>query len=122
MLHNTVPEWLNPSHSAGHAGRSRPDRHQGAMPNGKAKTKMYYVYILRMKNGQLYTGFTSDLKRRMKEHEYGKVKSTKLRRPLKLIHYEAYILESDARRRENFLKTSEGKKLLHKQIRDIINS
>jgi len=95
--------------------------HQGAMPNGKAKTKMYYVYILRMRNGQLYTGFTSDLKRRMKDHEYGKVKSTKLRRPLILIHYEAYILESDARRREKFLKTSEGKKLLRKQIRDILN-
>ena len=92
------------------------------MPNGKAKTKMFYVYILRMKNSQLYTGFTSDLKRRMKDHEYGKVKSIKLRCPLKLIHYEAYILESDARRREKFLKTSEGKKLLHKQIRDILNN
>ena len=92
------------------------------MPNGKAKTKMYYVYILRMNNNQLYTGFTSNLKRRVKEHKYGKVKSTKLRRPLMLIHYEAYLLESDARRREKFLKTSEGKKLLHKQIRDVLNN
>ena len=90
--------------------------HQGAMPNGKAKTKMYYVYILRMRNGQLYTGFTSDLKRRMKDHEYGKVKSTKLRRPLILIHYEAYILESDARRREKFLKTSEGKNYFENRL------
>jgi putative endonuclease len=91
------------------------------MPDGKAKTKMFYVYILRMNNSQLYTGFTSDLKRRIQDHDYGKVKSTRLRRPLQLIHYEAYLLESDARRREKFLKTSEGKKLLKKQLRDILH-
>ena len=82
---------------------------------------MFYVYILRMNNGQLYTGFTSDLKRRIKDHEYGKVKSTNLRRPLQLIHYEAYLLESDARRREKFLKSSAGKSLLKKQLRDILH-
>ena len=82
---------------------------------------MFYVYILRMNNGQLYTGFTSDLKRRIKDHEYGKVKSTNLRRPLQLIHYEAYLLESDARRREKFLKSSVGKSLLKKQLRDILH-
>lgn len=117
-----MPEWLNPSHSAGQTGRSRPDSHQDAMPDGKAKTIMYYVYILKMNNDQLYTGFTADLKRRVKDHEYGKVKSTKLRRPLLLIHYEAYVLESDARRREKFLKTSVGKQLLKKQIRDYLHS
>ncbi len=74
-----------------------------------------------MNNSQLYTGFTSDLKRRIQDHDYGKVKSTRLRRPLQLIHYEAYLLESDARRREKFLKTSEGKKLLKKQLRDILH-
>ena len=83
---------------------------------------MFYVYILRMNNGQLYTGYTSDIERRMKEHDRGIVKSTSKRRPLVLIHYEVYLLESDARRREKFLKTSEGKKLLRKQIRDILNS
>ncbi len=91
------------------------------MSDDRAKTNMFYVYILRMNNGQLYTGFTSDLKRRIKDHEYGKVKSTHLRRPLQLIHYEAYLLESDARRREKFLKSSEGKTLLKKQLRDILH-
>lgn len=81
---------------------------------------MYYVYILRMKNDQLYTGFTGDLDRRLSEHNRGIVKSTSKRRPLQLIHYEAYLLESDARRRERFLKTSEGKELLRKQIRDVL--
>ncbi len=60
--------------------------------------------------------------RRYKEHKNGKVKSTKLRRPLKLIHYEAYILKSDAMRREKFLKTTEGKKLLRQQLRNILNN
>ncbi|MFH1654448.1 MAG: GIY-YIG nuclease family protein [Pseudomonadota bacterium] len=83
---------------------------------------MYYVYILHLANNQLYTGFTSDLKRRIKEHEGGKVESTKHKRPLKLLHYEAYLLESDARRREKYLKGSEGKNSLRKQIRDILLS
>ena len=82
---------------------------------------MYYVYILRMSNGQLYTGYSSNLKRRIGEHNRGKVKSTCNRRPLVLIHYEVYKIESDARRREHFLKTTVGKKLLRKQIRDFLD-
>ena len=81
---------------------------------------MYYVYILRLCNGNLYTGFTGDLRRRINEHRAGRVKSTEHRRPLELIHYEAYLLESDARRREKFLKTTEGKRLLRQQIRDVL--
>ena len=81
---------------------------------------MYYIYILLLNNGNLYTGFTGDIKRRFQEHYRGKVRSTKIRRPLKLIYYEAYILKSDAERREKFLKTTEGKHLLKKQIRDIL--
>ncbi len=83
---------------------------------------MYYVYILKLNNNQLYTGYTKNLKNRYKEHLYGKVQSTKYRRPLQIIHYEAYILKSDAKRREKFLKTSEGKQLLKKQIRDILKN
>lgn len=82
----------------------------------------YYVYILRLSNRQLYTGYTTDLWRRMREHKSGNVASTKLRQPVSLIHAEAYLLESDARRRENFLKSTEGKSLLKKQIRDALIS
>ncbi len=73
-----------------------------------------------MSNGQLYTGYTCDLQKRRGQHERGEVKSTSLRRPVKLIHYEAYLLESDARRRERFLKKTEGKKLLKQQLRDVL--
>ena len=83
---------------------------------------MYYVYILRMSNRQLYTGFTANLKVRVKQHQTGKVISTKDKRPVSLIHYEVYLKETDARRREKFLKTTEGKRLLRMQIRDLLNS
>ena len=75
-----------------------------------------------MANRQLYTGFTTDLDRRVKEHVAGGVRSTEDRGPVELIHYEVYGLESDARRREAFLKTTEGKRLLRQQIRDILAS
>jgi len=81
---------------------------------------MYYVYILKLNNNQLYTGFTSDLKQRIREHKLGKVKSTAKRSPVKLVHFETYLLKSDAERRERFLKTTEGKYFLRQQIKDLL--
>ncbi len=81
---------------------------------------MFYVYILLLNNQQLYTGSTSDLKRRFYQHQHGMNSSTKHKRPLELIHYESYELKSDALRREKFLKTTEGKRLLRQQIRDVL--
>ncbi len=66
---------------------------------------MFYVYLLRsLKDGNLYLGYTNDLRRRLKEHNQGKSKSTKPRSLLQLIYYEAYLAESDARKREHNLK------------------
>jgi len=81
---------------------------------------MEYVYILLLGNGQLYTGKTSDLKRRIKEHKRKNVSFTSKRQPVKLIHYEAYLLETDAQRRERFLKTTQGKRLLRQQLKDVL--
>ncbi|MFQ6049888.1 MAG: GIY-YIG nuclease family protein [Candidatus Paceibacterales bacterium] len=81
---------------------------------------MYYVYFLLLKNKQIYTGTAKNLKRRIYEHKNGKVRSTKNKRPIKLIHYEAYLLKSDALRREKFLKTTEGKRLIKQQLRDLL--
>ena len=80
---------------------------------------MYYVYILLLKTNRLYTGFTNDLKRRITEHKANKVDTTK-NKFVKLMHYEAYLKKSDAERREKFLKTTEGKRLLRMQIRDTL--
>ena len=77
---------------------------------------MFYIYILQLKNNRLYIGFTSDLRNRYKQHQRGGVKSTQKLLPLKLIHYECYILEEDARGREKFLKTSDGRFFLNRQI------
>jgi len=80
-----------------------------------------YIYILLLCNGQLYTGFTTNLNARLQQHNNGKVKSTAKRRPLKLIHYEVYSKKSDARRREKYLKTTEGKRFLKQQIKDLLH-
>lgn len=66
---------------------------------------MFFVYILRsQKDEKLYIGFTNNLRRRMQEHNSGLNRSTKFRRPLELIYYEAYKSEKDAKNREKNLK------------------
>ncbi len=80
---------------------------------------MYYLYILLLSNGQIYTGYTSNLKRRLEEHKKGNVTFTSKRLPVRLIYYEAYLLKEDAQRREKFLKTTEGKRLLKQQLKDL---
>lgn len=82
---------------------------------------MYYVYILKLNNGKLYKGYTNNLNRRIIEHKGNKVKSTRYKLP-KLVHYECYFFKSDAERRERYLKTTEGRRFLKQQIRDLINS
>ncbi|MBI3092742.1 MAG: GIY-YIG nuclease family protein [Candidatus Levybacteria bacterium] len=82
---------------------------------------MYYVYILfSEKDKQLYTGFTDNLQSRFKAHTEGYVKATKHRRPLKLIYYEAYISEPDARQREKYLKGANGRSDLKVQLKDVL--
>ncbi len=71
---------------------------------------MYYVYILKSeKTSKLYKGFTANLKRRFKEHNSGNSKYTKDKGPWKLIYYEAFLNEKDARQEETFLKTGKGR-------------
>ena len=74
---------------------------------------MYYIYILWLKNNNLYT---SNLNQRYRQHKNGEVESTKYLAPVKLVHYECYLHEEDARRRERFLKTSDGKLFLRRQL------
>lgn len=81
---------------------------------------MVYVYFLKLSNGDIYKGLTEDLDRRFEEHKQGKVESTRNFRPLMVIGYEAYVKKSDALRREEFLKTTEGRRLLKLQYKDII--
>ena len=73
----------------------------------------YYNYILESeKNKVLYVGYALDLIKRFKEHNQGLVKSTKPYKPWRLIYYEACLDEEDAKRREHYLKTTQGQRLL----------
>ena len=81
---------------------------------------MFYVYFLLLKNGEIYKGMVADLKRRVSEHKLGKVISTKIKRPVKLIYYEAYLLKEDAMRREKYLKTTYGKRDLKRQLSSLL--
>jgi putative endonuclease len=72
---------------------------------------MWYVYILfSKKDSRLYIGYTDNLRSRFRAHIGGFVKSTKHRRPLEIIYYEAYSIEQDARKREKYLKGGNGRK------------
>jgi putative endonuclease len=66
---------------------------------------MFYVYIIKSsKDTMLYIGSTNNLNRRLKEHAKGLVKSSKIRRPFRLVYFEAFASEKEARKREQNLK------------------
>ncbi len=64
----------------------------------------YYVYIVRCKGGTLYTGYTNNIKRRLKEHNNGQSKYCRGRRPVKLQYFEIYRTQKSAMRRELEIK------------------
>jgi len=65
----------------------------------------YYVYILECANKSLYTGITTDLKRRLAEHKSGKgCRYTAYNRPRKIRHSEVYATRSKAAKREAEIK------------------
>ncbi|OGH77794.1 MAG: hypothetical protein A2469_00945 [Candidatus Magasanikbacteria bacterium RIFOXYC2_FULL_40_16] len=81
---------------------------------------MYYVYIIKLSNNLLYTGRSDNLTRRMLEHNRGKVKATKNYRPIKLIYYEAFCVKLDTIRREKYLKTTQGKRMIKLMLKESI--
>lgn len=90
----------------------------------KRDVSRYYVYILlSLKDHGLYIGYTTDLKRRLILHSKSQVTATKIRVPLKLIHYEYFIDKTDAKAREEFLKSGYGrvqlKQILKRTLKNI---
>lgn len=84
-------------------------------------TKFYYVYILRsLKDGLFYIGYSENLKQRIYDHNSGKNASTKNRRPLELIFYEAFPHKADALRREAYFKTTKGKTTLKQMLKEFL--
>ena len=81
-------------------------------------SRKYYVYtLLSLHTFDLFTGFTTDLRRRLDEHMRGLVDTTKIRIPFKLVHYEYFVNLEDAKLRERFLKSNVGKAQLKDSLR-----
>jgi putative endonuclease len=81
-------------------------------------TEFYYVYVLQSeKDGRFYTGYTSNLENRLQQHNEGLVQSTKHRRPFRLVYFEGCLNQSDAVHREQYLKTTYGKRYLNNRLK-----
>ena len=83
---------------------------------------MYYVYVLCNEEGQLYIGFTSDLRRRIEKHNAGHGCTTRGSK-WEVVYYEAYKAKSDAWSREQALKGStQARRWLMKRIKNSMPS
>lgn len=85
----------------------------------EAGEQVNYTYIVECRDESLYTGWTTDLKRRITAHNAGKgAKYTKSRRPVRLVYWEEFETKEEAMRREYAIKhmsRQEKKKLIEKQ-------
>ena len=80
---------------------------------------MFHTYVLRSeRDGRLYVGSTSNLSKRIDEHNRGKVRSTKGRRPFSLVYREEYENKIMARKREIFLKSGQGRLFLKAKLEE----
>ncbi|MET3681929.1 putative endonuclease [Alkalibacillus flavidus] len=74
---------------------------------------MYYIYMLRCRDGSLYTGYTNDVDARVAKHQAGEAaKYTRAKRPVELVYQEVYETKSEAMRREAAIKQ------LHKRAKE----
>jgi len=80
---------------------------------------MHYVYVLEsLKTKSLYVGYTTNLKKRLSEHNCRLNLSTRAGAPWKIIFFEGHLNGNDAKRREKYLKTNHGSRLLKLMLRD----
>lgn len=77
---------------------------------------MFYVYILKLKNGQFYIGFTRDLRTRVKRHYQSATKTTARIKPSELIFYAAFKNKVKALAFEKYLKSSSGFAFRNKRL------
>jgi len=83
------------------------------MPSNTTSSVFFYIYVLEsLKGGERYIGYTNNLKRRIEEHKKGLSFATKFRLPFKLIYFGGCLNLEDAKRRENYLKTTQGRRFM----------
>ena len=85
---------------------------------------MFFVYLLESKTDKgWYIGYTSNLKRRVQEHQNGYgCRTTSMKNDWKLIYFECYLNQRDALGREKFLKGGSGRTYLKKQLRHYLEA
>jgi len=78
---------------------------------------MWFAYALRSKKDDgMYVGMASDVDRRLKDHNRGYNRSTRSRRPFELVYVEECSSGEEARKREKFLKSGQGREFLKTQL------
>lgn len=77
----------------------------------------FFVYILQsLVDNNHYTGYTENLEKRIKRHNEGYVRSTRKRKPFKLIYFEEFNTKKEAQDRERYLKSGWGRKYLKAKL------
>ena len=91
------------------------------MPRSRI-SNWHYVYVLQsLKDKDFYIGYTTDLIARLKQHNAKKSFSTKSRAPFRYIYTESCRNRLDAKRREQYLKTTQGGRFLKIRLRKFFN-
>jgi len=89
------------------------------MPSNTTSSVFFYVYVLEsLKDRDRYIGYTNNLRKRSEEHKKGLSFSTKFRLPFRLIYFEGCLNEQDAKRREDYLKTTQGRRFLGLRLQE----
>ena len=93
------------------------------MPSATTSNMFFYVYVLEsLVDNDRYIGFTNNIRKRLEEHKRGLSFSTKHRLPIKLIYAELCTNKQDAQRREQYLKTTRGRRFLAKRLKSYYQS
>ena len=78
---------------------------------------MYFTYVIRsLKDGSLYKGHTSDLEKRLKEHNSGQTKSIVAKIPFEVAYFEIFLTREDAIKREKYFKSAAGRRFLKSKM------
>ncbi len=89
------------------------------MPGRTISNSFYYGYVLESsRDHKQYTGYTSDLRKRMEQHRRGKSFTTAPQRPFTFTYHEACRSLVDAKRREEYLKGTGGRRYPAERLRD----
>ena len=75
-----------------------------------------FVYVLRCYDQKWYIGSTRDLNKRLEAHKMGRVKTTKSRRPIRLVYSEQFDSYKEACQRELYLKSGAGREWLKEKL------